>query len=191
MSAVATNRTYRPASQAVGLSIGLGALGIDLALFVPPIPIGPIRAQPFQALINVLAGVLIGPWYGILVALVISIVRNALGVGSFFAFPGSVFGVFLVGVFYHYVRKTDHAAWLEIVGTVFVGGTVAYYLALATGPMVIAGFMKIAPFASFGIPGVVSVAGVLGLWLSFAIGSVPGAILGFLVLKALRLAGMS
>lgn len=186
-----TGSRPRPASQAVALSVGLAALGVALSVWLPTgIPIGPIRAQPFQAMINVLAGVLVGPGYGVIVAIVISLLRNLLGVGTFFAFPGSIFGVFLVGYFYHYVHKTDHAAWLEIAGTVCIGATVAYYLAASlAGPAKIAGFMAIAPFKAFPLAGLGSIAGLFGLWAAFAIGSVPGAIIGYVVLKALRRTG--
>ena len=187
MSTVAVRS--RPTSQAVGLSIGLAALGVALS-FVGNIPIGPIRAYPFQAMINVLAGVLVGPWYGLIVALVISVLRNAFGTGTLFALPGSIFGVFLVGCFYHSIRRTDHAAWLEVIGTVCVGGTVAYYLAAGlAGPTLVAGFMRAAPFRSFPIPGGPVIAGVLGLWTAFAVATIPGAILGYIILKALRRAG--
>lgn len=174
----------------MALSIGLAALGVALS-FVGNIPMGPIRAYPFQSMINVLAGVLVGPWYGVLVAVVISILRNALGTGTFFAFPGSVFGVFLVGYFYERVRRTDHAAWWEIFGTVCIGATVAYYLAAGlAGPTKIAGFMAVAPFKAFPLPGVGTIAGVLGLWTAFAVATIPGTILGFIVLKSLRKAGV-
>lgn len=187
MSALARTGS-RPAAQLAGLSIGLAALGVALSFVT--IPIGPIRAYPFQAMINVLAGVLLGPGYGVLVAVVISILRNAFGTGTFFALPGSVFGVFLVGYWYHHVRRTDHAAWLEILGTVCIGATVAFYLAASlAGPTKVAGFMPMAPFKVFTIPGVASLAGLFGLWVAFALGSVPGAIIGYLLLKALRRTG--
>ena len=191
MSVVGSTRSAsRPQSQLVALSVGLAALGVALSFVI--IPIGPIKAYPFQAMVNILAGVLVGPGYGVIVAVVISILRNAFGTGTFFAFPGSVFGVFLVGWFYHHVRKTDHAAWLEIVGTVAIGATVAYYLSVSlAGPTRVAGFMSVAPFKSFGIPGIVaSVPGLAGLWLAFAIGDVPGAIIGYIILKALRRGGV-
>lgn len=174
----------RPASQAIALSVGLAALGV--ALSPVQIPIGPIRAYPFQAMVNVLAGVLVGPAYGVLVAVVISILRNAIGTGTFFALPGSIFGVFLVGYWYHHVRRTDHAAWLEIVGTVCIGAPVAYYLSASLiKPIMIAGFMRLGAF-----PGMLGVTGLLGLWLAFAIGSVPGAVIGYIILKAVRRTGM-
>ena len=38
-------------------------------------------------MVNALAGVLIGPWYGALAALIAGIIRNAIGTGTIFAFP--------------------------------------------------------------------------------------------------------
>jgi len=42
-------------------------------------PAGPTKVFPFQHMVNALAGVLIGPWYGALAALIAALIRNALG----------------------------------------------------------------------------------------------------------------
>jgi predicted membrane protein len=44
-------------------------------------PVGPSKVFPFQHMVNGLAGVLVGPWYGALAALIAAIFRNALGTG--------------------------------------------------------------------------------------------------------------
>jgi len=53
------------------------------------IPVGPTRCFPFQHAINAISGVLLGPWWAAGAALTASIIRNALGTGTLFAFPGS------------------------------------------------------------------------------------------------------
>jgi energy coupling factor transporter S component ThiW len=84
-------RTFRrlerlPRSQALALAAVFVALGVALSTFA--IPVGPARVFPFQATINVIAGVLLGPWYALLTAFAISVLRNAAGTGTFLAFPG-------------------------------------------------------------------------------------------------------
>src|SRR5919201_6959275 len=98
-----------PAAQRLALAAALVALGTVLGTV--SVPVGPARVAPFQHMINVVAGVMLGPWYAVLVAFGISVLRNALGTGTFLAFPGSMFGAFFVGAFYHYVRRTDLAAF--------------------------------------------------------------------------------
>jgi len=57
-------------------------------------PVGPIKAFPFQHMVNILAGVLIGPWYAALSALIAAIIRNAMGTGKFLPFHGGFRGAF-------------------------------------------------------------------------------------------------
>ena len=55
--------------------------------------------------INVLTAVYLGPRGGELIALVISALRNMLGLGTIFAFPGDIFGALLAGYLYRLFRK--------------------------------------------------------------------------------------
>jgi energy coupling factor transporter S component ThiW len=176
-----------PAAQRLALAAALVALGVVLSTFA--IPVGPARVFPFQHMINVVAGVLLGPWYAVLAAIAISILRNALGTGTFLAFPGSIFGAFLVGYVYHRVRRTDLVAFLEPVGTVVIGALAGYALiAPLDATTMLLGFIRAnppSPQPYLGIAG-----GALGLMLAFAVSSIPGAALGYLVVKALRRAGV-
>jgi energy coupling factor transporter S component ThiW len=176
-----------PASQRLALAAVFVALGVALS-FVS-IPVGPARVYPFQATINVLAGVLLGPWYAVLAAFAVSVLRNGLGTGTFLAFPGSLFGAFLVGAGYHWVRRTDWMAFLEPVGTALVGGVVGYLLiAPLEAPVKLLGFIAANPASPQ--PYLGTFTGALALVVSFAVSSVPGAALGFVLLKALRRAGV-
>ncbi|SRR6266545_365397 len=174
-------------AQRLALAAVLVALGVVLSAF--SIPVGPARVFPFQHMINVVAGVLLGPWYAVLTAFGISVIRNGLGTGTFLAFPGSIFGAFLVGWVYHHVRRTDWAAFVEPIGTAIIGGLVGYLLILPVAePTRLLGFVAVNPASSQPYLGIFG--GALALVASFAVSSVPGCVLGFLVLKALRAAGV-
>lgn len=176
-----------PAVQKLAVAATFVALGVVLSTF--SIPVGPARIFPFQHTLNVVAGVLLGPWYAVLTAFAISVLRNALGTGTFLAFPGSMFGAFLVGFVYHYVRKTDLVAFLEPVGTVLAGGLVSYLLiAPLDAPSIVLGFIRANPPSARPYLGLFS--GALALLAAFAVSSVPGATLGYLCLSALRRAGV-
>ena len=71
----------------------LVALTVALSGF--SIPIGASKCFPIQHLVNVLAGVFLGPVYGVSMAFCVSLIRNILGTGSLLAFPGSMVGAFL------------------------------------------------------------------------------------------------
>ena len=115
-----------------------------------------------------MAGVLLGPWWAAGSALVMETLRVSIGTGSLFAFPGSPFGAIAVGLAYGLLRR-DEAAHFEPLGTVFVGATL--------------GALLISPVLGE------AAGGLLALMVAFALSSIPGAIIGYLVLKALRRTG--
>ena len=82
---------------------------------------------PFQHFVDMLAAVLVGPWYGFLAALICGILRMLSG-RTIQAVAGAVFGPILGGLIY---RKTKNI-WLtlagEVVGTGFFGAMVSYPL---------------------------------------------------------------
>lgn len=174
-------------AQRLALAAVLVALGVVLSTL--SIPVGPARVSPTQHLINVVAGVLLGPWYAVLTAFGISVLRNGLGTGTFLAFPGSIFGALLVGLVYHRVRRTDLAAFAEPVGTALIGGLVGYLLILpVTAPTRLLGFIPVNPAPTQAYLDLFT--GPLFLVVAFAVSSIPGSVLGFVVLKALRAAGV-
>ncbi len=176
-----------PAAQKLALAAVFVALGVVLSTFA--LPVGPARVFPFQHMLNVVAGVMLGPWYAVLAAFAISVLRNALGTGTFLAFPGSMVGAFLVGYAYARVRKTDAVAFLEPVGTAVIGGVLGYLLiAPLEAPAQLLGFIRANPVSTQ--PYLALFGGPLALVVSFAVSSVPGAVLGYLCLKALRRAGV-
>ena len=69
----------------IAVSGMLVALAVALSGF--SIPIGASRCFPVQHLCNVVAGVLLGPVYGVGMAFCTSLIRNLMGTGSLLAFP--------------------------------------------------------------------------------------------------------
>ncbi|HYM68911.1 MAG TPA: energy coupling factor transporter S component ThiW [bacterium] len=144
----------------------LAAMFAAIATALGPlsIPVGPARVAPFQHTINAVAGVLLGPWYAAGAALVTALLRYSLHTGSLFAFPGSPFGALVVGYAYRLFRN-DAAALCEPIGTGPIGATIA---ALMFQPLV----------------------GSHHTWAwfqaAFLSASIPGTLLGYVVLRALR-----
>ncbi|MBN2727267.1 energy coupling factor transporter S component ThiW [Candidatus Mcinerneyibacteriota bacterium] len=110
------------------------------------IPVGVSRCFPVQHTINVLSAVLLGPAYALLNAFSISLLRNLLGTGTLLAFPGSLFGAVLAGLFYRLFRRNIAAAAGEVLGTGFLGGLAAFPTALLLMGKTTGAFFFIPPF---------------------------------------------
>ena len=93
-------------------------------------PIFGSKCAPVQHMVNILCAVLLGPYYGIGVAFVASLLRNLLGLGSLMAFPGSMFGALLCGLAYHKTRQLLPTLVAEGFGTSILGGLCAYPVAI-------------------------------------------------------------
>ena len=82
---------------------------------------------PFQHFMNVMAAVLLGPWYACMAALLCGILRMLSG-RTIQAVAGAIFGPILGGLLY---RKTK-SLWLtlvgEVIGTGIIGAIVSYPL---------------------------------------------------------------
>ncbi len=76
----------------------MAAIGVCLSAF--SIPVGASKCFPIQHLLNVLAGVFLGPGYAAGFAFSASLIRNLMGTGTLLAFPGSMAGAFLCAVLY-------------------------------------------------------------------------------------------
>ena len=94
-------------------------------------PVLGSRCAPVQHMVNVLCAVLLGPFYGVGVAFVASLLRNILGLGSLMAFPGSMFGALLCGVVFWKTKKLIPTLLGEVFGTAVLGGLCAYPIGVA------------------------------------------------------------
>ena len=88
-------------------------------------PIFGSKCAPVQHMVNILCAVLLGPYYGVGVAFVASLLRNLLGLGSLMAFPGSMFGALLCGLTYHKAKQLLPTLVADVSGTPILGGLCA------------------------------------------------------------------
>ncbi|MDO5712997.1 MAG: energy coupling factor transporter S component ThiW [Tissierellia bacterium] len=80
---------------------------------------------PFQHFVNVLAGVIIGPWYAFAAALLTGLLRMMTG-RSILSVIGAIFGALLSGYFYKYTKKIYMAFLGEVIGTGIISALVSY-----------------------------------------------------------------
>lgn len=147
------------------LTAVFSAISIILGYF--SIPIGIMKVLPFQHMMNAIAGVIVGPIYAAVAATITGVVRNMLGTGTIFAFPGGIPGAIIVGLTYKIIRR-EEAALIEPVGT-FIGALISPFIAgIALGRTVDA--------TAFIIP--------------FLASSIPGTILGYIILKLMKKSGV-
>ncbi|CDD53012.1 thiW protein [Ruminococcus sp. CAG:379] len=93
---------------------------------------------PMAHFINIVCAVLLGPWYSLLCAVLIGIIRMTFMAIPPLALTGAVFGAFLSGMFYRLSKGKLIAAFLgEVFGTGIIGAIVSYpvmtYLVGRTG----------------------------------------------------------
>ena len=164
---IQSNITKRVATAAIFM-----AVGIVLAMFNPFIFVellGGPKIFPMAHFINGITGVLIGVSFACATSLGIAIFRYPLGIGSIHAFHGGISGAFVVGITAYILRKKkpkyiEYAALTEPIGTVFIAATIANFI---------------------------SPVHIFYWWGLFAAASIPGCILGFLMLKILKRQGIS
>lgn len=139
------------------------ALGVILSRF--HLLVFGAKAFPIQHFINVLAGVILGPAPAVGVAFVIGLLRNLLGVGTLLAFPGGMIGALLAGVLYRRFGKIWAAVVGEVIGTGLIGALLAFPVAKFVMENDVIAWVYVVPFA---------------------LSSVTGAIVAFVLLQALQ-----
>ena len=80
--------------------MALAAMFVGLAVVLSPIyfPVRDTRCFPAQHMVNALAGVLLGPWYAVFIAIATGMIRISTGMGTVFAYPRGAFGGLVVGL---------------------------------------------------------------------------------------------
>lgn len=144
------------------------AIPVVLSYVPGSIPVAGAKLLPWQHAVNAMAGVIVGPWYAALAATVAAILRNLLQIGTPLAFPGGIPGALVVGLAYQVWRRS-WVGLLEPLGTGPIGATIG---ALIVAPAVMG---KAIPW--------------LTLEYLFLASSIPGAVLGWLGLRALERTG--
>jgi len=82
---------------------------------------------PFQHFVDVIAAVLVGPWYAFAAALLCGVMRMATG-RTIQAVTGAIFGPILGGLLWRKTRNVWLVAVGEIIGTGFFGAMASYPL---------------------------------------------------------------
>lgn len=103
-------------------------LSMLIALGVVISPILRVEGMcPMAHFINIICSVFLGPWYSLLCATLIGIIRMiTMGIPPI-ALTGAIFGAFLSGVFYRLSKGKIICAVLgEIIGTGIIGALVSY-----------------------------------------------------------------
>ena len=157
-------------TRTVARAVILVAIGVALSPFTS-IPVGIAKINPTQHFVNVVSAVLLGPWWATGVAMIIGVLRNALGTGTLLAFPGGMIGAFLAGVLYRMTRKVYLGALGEIIGTGLIGAVVS---TLLVAPFLLGKKMALG-----------------ALIIAFSGSTILGSILGVLALKVLERAGFA
>ena len=102
------------------------AMMVAIGVVISPI----LRVEgmcPTAHLINIVCAVLMGPWYALLCATLIGIIRMSMMGIPPLALTGAVFGAFLSGVLYRASKgKLICAVIGEVVGTGIIGAIVSY-----------------------------------------------------------------
>ncbi|MEH7501079.1 energy coupling factor transporter S component ThiW [Neobacillus drentensis] len=139
------NKTHKLTLTAMMIAIGT----ISSNLFY--IPIGFTKVFPVQHFLNVLSAVLLGPYYALAQAFCVSLLRNLMGTGSIFAFPGSMVGALLASLLFWKTRKIYLAFIGEVIGTGIIGALLSYPIAtLILGQKAtMFGFIPLFIFSSF------------------------------------------
>jgi len=152
------------------------ALGLILSYINPfaYFPIFGTKINPFAHIVNSITGVLIGLTFSCITALGIAILRFSFTIGTIHAFHGGISGAFVVGLVALLLKNKkpnyrNYAALFEPIGTIFIGGTIAYI---------------IAPLGSI-------IEGLSFYWILFAMSSIPGSIIGFIILGILKTSGIT
>lgn len=133
------------------------------------------KINPFAHFINAITGVLLGLTFSVITAAGIAIIRYSVGIGTIHAFHGGIAGALVVGTIAYILKKkypdyVRYATFTEPLGTVFIGGTIGYFIAPVSGSLI---------------------GGLLFYWGLFAASSIPGCVLGYLMLYFINRSGVS
>ena len=106
----------------------LVTLSMLIALGVVISPILRVEGMcPMAHFINIVCSVFLGPWYSLLCATLIGVIRMMLMGIPPIALTGAVFGAFLSGVFYRMSKgRIIFAVLGEIIGTGVIGAILSY-----------------------------------------------------------------
>ncbi len=163
------------------------ALGVVLSPFTG-FPVFGTIANPTQHMTNAILGVLLGPFWAVLAAIIIGAMRNMLSIGTVYAFPGGIPGGIVVGIVYWFLKRLKRSektrlisALTEPIGTLLIGAPLALFLVAPwMGPQ---GYSKTLLDLTAN-EGSLFAFLIFGGW--WALSCIPGSIIGFTILLILK-----
>lgn len=126
-------------------------------------PAGVAKAFPVQHAINVITAVWLGPGPAIMVAFLIAVIRNILGIGTLLAFPGGMIGAWLAGWLFRKTQKRVMAGIGEILGTGLIGSLLSVPLAIGLMGQKVGAFAFLLPFLISSLSGTLLAFALLSL----------------------------
>ncbi|OZU88887.1 energy coupling factor transporter S component ThiW [Virgibacillus indicus] len=141
--------------------VAIGTLGAQILWF----PAGIAKAYPVQHAVNVMAAIMLGPGPAVVIAFMIGLLRNLLGLGTLLAFPGGIIGAFLAGYLY---KRFGKKAW-AVVGESFGTGIIGSLFAVP--------FAKVLMGSSIG---------AFAFLPSFLVSSITGAFIGWFIVSRVK-----
>jgi len=172
----------------LAIVIVFSALGVAIAPFFWFWFLGT-KAYPTQHMINAILGVLIGPFWAAIAAIFIGTIRNMLGIGTFYAFPGGIPGGIVVGIIYWFLKRLKLSekarlisAFAEPIGTLLIGVPLSLLLFAPwmMDPKLLGLIEKEGTLFAFLILGA-----------GWALSCVLGSIIGFIILLILNRVGIN
>jgi len=168
------------------------ALGVVLSPFTG-FPVFGTIANPTQHMINAVLGVLLGPFWAALAAIIIGTTRNMLSIGTVYAFPGGIPGGIIVGMVYWFLKRLKRSektrlisALTEPIGTLLIGVPLALFLVAPwMGPQ---GYSKTLLDLTAN-EGSLFAFLIFGGW--WALSCIPGSVIGFIILLIIEKVGIS
>ena len=154
----------------------LVAVAVAGSLF--SIPVLGAKCSPVQHMVNVVAGVLLGPGYALGIGFAAALIRNLLGLGSLLAFPGSMIGALLCGLAYKVCPRLPAAYAGEVFGTGVLGAMASYPVAAFLLNNRAAALFTFVPsfLVSTAVGAAVSVTVLSALWRTGALGRLEGSL---------------
>ncbi len=162
------------------------AIGVALSPF--SIPVLGAKVFPVQSLLNVLGAVFLGPVYTVLTALIISLIRNATGLGTPLAYLGSMIGALLAALAY---RGVMIGARVDESRAMFPRRMLVALLAAAVGEIIGTGMLGAIGDGAVVAPVVLHHAIVFTLYIvPFLLAAISGSLTACLAVVALWAAGV-
>jgi len=175
------------------------ALGVAISPFLW-FPFLGSKAYPTQHMINAILGVLLGPCWTALAAIIIGTIRIMFGVGTPYAFPGGIPGGIVVGIIYWFLgrikineKKRLTSALTEPVGTLLIGVPLALFLLtpLIVSQDAFAPWIDNTEYPTSLTSENPAFLAFLIYGAGWALSCIPGSIIGFFILLILNKAGMN